>query len=976
MSLKTFIGATLLSVTTLSAFSQTKDIIVSGRLMEGDTNQPAVQANIQLLSLPDSTYVTGNASTTNGYFTLPAVAAGKYLLKATYIGYLPQTVPLTLTSANKTRNVGTLTFKVDAVMLKETVVTAEAAQVQVIADSVVYNASAYRTPEGAMLEELVRKIPGAEIDDNGNVKLNGQDITKLLVNGKEFFGGDIATGLKNLPVEMVEKLKTYSRKSDNARITGIDDGEEEQVLDLTVKKGMNQGWFGNADAAYGTEDRYAGRVMLNRFMDNTQITAIGSANNTGDQGFSGGGGGVRFRSNMGLSAPKMGGISFATENDKLQLGGSFRYNHNNTDMQSIGSTQNFEPNYSVFSNSNSAQLNKNSAINFNFRLEWKIDSLTTLLFRPSLSWRDTNNRSNSNNAMFDDDPLNLVDNPNDYLDLSGLSSDPLAAIRVNTQNRKNLSDSKSLSTNGSFQLNRRLNSRGRNISLELEYNYSDSKSNQYSEDATYYSQNDSIGINNTFVPTPTNNYGFQAELSYSEPIARATYLQFRYEFEYSRSESDRKTYDLDKVDPNWNINLPLPGNYLSERVDSLSQYSKYDNYDHQGSISLLFNQEKYRLSVGVDLRPQFTELHYQKSLGRNATGNEIMMDTIVNRQVFNFAPNIDFRYRFSNTTQLRFNYRGRPSLPSMENLLDVTDYSNPLNITRGNPGLKPSFSHTARLNYNTYNAEKQRSIFANANFQATQNSITNSRMSIGKGRYLIQPKNINGNWNVSGMFGFNTALKNKKFNIGSFTNASYRNNVAYLYDSTIGQDLKYSTTNMALSERINASYRNDWFEFGLNGSISYNWEKNKQQPDNAQEPYTFSIGANTQIMLPWNMTFTTNITDQVRRGYTDASMNRNEWIWNAQLSQSFLQGAATVTFEMYDILRQQSNISRMLEALSRSVTQYNAINSYMMVHFTYRLNIFGANQARERMMQGRGGFGGGMPPGGMRPGGMGGGRPF
>ena len=175
-------------------------------------------------------------------------------------------------------------------MLAEAVVTAEAPQVQVVEDTLVYTSSAYRTPEGAMLEELVKKLPGAEIDDEGNVKINGKDLSKIMVDGKEFFGGDVKTGLKNLPVDMIEKLKTYDKKSDLARITGIDDGEEETVLDLTVKKGMNQGWFGNADVAGGTEDRYMGRFMLNRFVDKTQVSVVGSANNVNDQGFSGGGG--------------------------------------------------------------------------------------------------------------------------------------------------------------------------------------------------------------------------------------------------------------------------------------------------------------------------------------------------------------------------------------------------------------------------------------------------------------------------------------------------------------------------------------------------------------------------------------------------------------------------------------------------------------------------------------------------------------
>lgn len=266
-------------------------------------------------------------------------------------------------------------------------------------------------------------------------------------------------------------------------------------------------------------------------------------------------------------------------------------------------------------------------------------------------------------------------------------------------------------------------------------------------------------------------------------------------------------------------------------------------------------------------------------------------------------------------------------------------------------------------------------MMAHVNFSTTQNSISNSTIYNEQtgGRTTI-PKNINGNWNAFGMFGFNTALKNKKFTINSFSNISYNNNVAFLYNNDTKVDDKNTTTGLTLSERLNGAYRNEWFEFGLNGSISYTAERSKLRPENNQEPYTFSYGALTNITMPWKMTLSINITNQSRRGYTDSSMNRNELIWNAQLSQSFLKGAATVSFEMYDILKQQSNISRSLTADARSVSSYNGVNSYCMLHFIYRLNIFGNKSARESM-QGRRGFGG-PGPGGHRGGFSGGHRPF
>ncbi len=967
---KIVIVMTLLLVTAFSAFSQTKNITVSGRVME-DTKEPAVQATIQLLSLPDSTQVAGVASSTSGYFTLPKVKAGKYVLKVSYIGFRNKYVPLLLSSSATTKNVGTLTLETDAVMLAEAVVTAEAPQVQAVEDTLVYNSSAYRTPEGAMLEELVKKLPGAEVDDDGNVTINGKDLSKILVDGKEFFGGDVKTGLKNLPVDMIEKLKTYEKKSDLARITGIDDGEEETVLDLTVKKGMNQGIFGNIDLSAGTEDRYSERAMVNYFRDNTQVSLIASANNVNDQGFSGGGGGPRWRRNNGLNAKKTIGLNFATETDKLEMGGSVRYNYSDGDIVSTGYEESFLTSGNSYSNSNNKERNKEKNFNADFRLEWKPDSMTNIIFRPNFSYSKSNDLTDSESGTFNDDPYTLVSNPNSWLNLDSLDTeDPLESIRVNAINSNSLGKDKSVSADATLQLNRKLNAKGRNITFRGKFSYSDNDSKSYTASTTNYFLLDSLLVRNQYITTPTKNYDYSAQLTYSEPIARATFLQFRYNFQYKYSESDKTTYGLEDFS-DWSVSGALPTGYQNYAVDSLGKYAEYRYYNHEASVSLRFIREKYQLSVGMSFQPQHTVLSYKK--------DDYDIDTT--RNVFNFAPNVDLRIRFSKVSQLRLTYRGRSSQPSMENLLPITDYSNPQNIRIGNPGLKPAFTHNMRFFYNTYNAERQQGIISHVNFSATQNSISNSReYNSTTGGWTTTPKNINGNWSAFGMFGFNTALKNKKYTINSFSRVNYQHNAAYQYqsgtdDDDTGSSVKNTTTNLTLSERLNGAYRNDWFEFGLNGSISYSIEKDKLSPDNNQEPYTFSYGANTQITLPWKMTLTTNIANQSRRGYTDSSMNRNELIWNAQLSQTFLRGNATLTFEMYDILKKQSNISRSLTASGRSVYEYNGVNSYCMVHFIYKLNIFGSKAAREKMMQNRrfggpGGFGGhpgGGPGGGRRP---------
>ena len=521
----------ILLIAVLSVFAQSKKVKVTGKVIDSDTQEAVMMANVRLLQLPDSTYITGAASNEKGMFTIPSVKTGKYAIKVSYVGYKDKVLALQLDGSSATHHVGSISLKMDSKLMKEVVVSAEAAQVQVVEDTLIFNSAAYRTPEGAMLEELVKKFPGAKVDDDGNITINGKQVKKIMVNGKEFFGGDVKTGMKNLPVEMVDKVKAYDKQSDMARITGIDDGEQETVLDLTVKKGMNQGVFGNFDVAAGTEDRYSTRGMVNYFRDKTQVSAIGGVNNVNNQGMSGGGGGPRFRGSNGQTTSKTLGASFATEMDKLQLGGSIRYNYMNRDAVSKGYTESFLANRSSYSNSNSANLNRSESLNAEFRLEWNPNELTNIIFRPNLTYSKSNSSSASQSGTFDDDPYKYTENPNDFLNVDSLmnmENDPLHDIRLNASNNASLGKGKTLSAGASLQINRRLNDRGRNITFLGRANYGDTDNDSYSESFTRYykeQRTDTIFRYNT---TPSTNYSYSGKLTYSEPIGAHTHLQFGY----------------------------------------------------------------------------------------------------------------------------------------------------------------------------------------------------------------------------------------------------------------------------------------------------------------------------------------------------------------------------------------------------------------------------------------------------------------
>ncbi|MCL1626634.1 TonB-dependent receptor [Bacteroides caecicola] len=954
--MKTWVlGILLMAISAISAFAQSGSgrATVTGTVLDGGDKSPVMQATVQILSLKDSTMVKGNVSDLDGNFAL-SVRPGKYLLKISYIGYTTFFRQIEMTRNKPRLNVGNIELQADAIMLGEAVVVAQAPEVTAAEDTLVYNSSAYRVPEGSALEELVKKLPGAEVDENGKITINGKEIKKIMIDGKEFFADDPNIAMKNLPVNIIDKVRAYDKQSDLARATGIDDGEEETVLDLSVKPGMNKGWFGNADLAAGTEDRYSGKIMLNRFWGDNQFTVIGSMNNVNDQGYPGGGGGFRWGGQNGLTAIKMGGFNFSTTSEKLETGGSVNFNYKDADIISKQASETFvSSDNSSFQNALIAQRNKNTALTADFRIEWRPDTMTMLLVRPRLSYGDTDNTESSNSGTFNAEPQNTTDELIAAIQEGNLTDLMAEENIVNTIIRNSLSKSSDFNVGGSVMFNRRLGKAGRNINFRGTYNYTNSSSEQFSTSETEYFQmtdEERLEILNRYISTPTLNNNFSARVSYSEPIFKGGFLQFSYNFQYRYSTTDNSTYTM----PNdWTIDNGYGGEYTGVLDKENSKSAHYTYYNHQAELALRWIREKMRLNVGVSFQPQKTELSYKKG----------DLDTVTVRNVFNFTPTLDFRYKFNKTSQLRINYRGRSSQPSMTDLLPVEDTTDPLNIRRGNPGLKPSFTNSFRAFYNTFNTETQRGMVTHVSFSNTMNSVSSRRVyNETTGGYITTPENINGNWNLFSMLGSNTALRNKKYTINTFTTASYNNIVSYISDNTeTTNDDRNKTRQLRLGERLRGTYRTDWWEVSLNGSLNYTHSRNNYQEQNNMDTYDFSYGASTNIRLPWNMSIATDLSQNSRRGYSDNSMNRDELIWNAQISQDFLKGnAATVSIQFYDILRNQSNVSRAITAAMRSDTEYNAIYSYCMVHFIYRLNLFGGKNGGPSMggPHGRGpGFG-------------------
>lgn len=973
-------------------------ITVSGKVMDGAMEgEPLPLASVVLLHSKDSTQAAGIQSGDDGSFKLPSVKSGSYILRITYVGYQTLFRDMTLEKNPKQVDIGTLVLKEDAKVMDAAEVTARAAQVEMKADTFIYNSSAYRLPEGSNLEELVRKLPGAEVEDDGTIKINGKTVKKIMVGGKEFFKDDTQMAMKNLPTKMVDKIKAYDRKSDYTRVTGIDDGEEETVLDLTVKKGMREGWVLNTDVGYGTEDRYTGKLNLSRFTDHFQMTVLGSINNVNDQGFPGGGR-RGWGGGGGIVTSKMAGANFAWDNNKpentagmLEIGGNVRYNHRRSSNLSLNNSEQFLDNTtSTFSNSRNWSLSSSENVNANFRLEWQIDSMTNVMFFPNFRHSSSHNNGLSHNVTFNEDPYAYMNDPlNQYnIEENHMIRDSIA---VNDNVRESKGSSQSNNVDARVQINRRLKKAGRNVNLDLGGSYSHSENESFSRSEINYYRRKDQNFTNQYNLSPSTNYDYRGRLSYSEPITKELNLQLSYQMQYRFSDNDRSMYSIDSLLTKFNGYYTqeqlylgyIPGLDTLEYIRNVenSQYATYKEYNQDASIMFRYMRgEAFRLNFGANLQPQTTHMDYTKN----------MLDTTAVRHIINWAPRIDFRWKISNTSQLRVRYNARMGQPSMTDLLEVTDTSNPLNISTGNAGLRSSWNNRFNVFYNNYIVDKQMGWMVNANYNQDNNSISTATIyNTETGARYTRPMNINGNWNTNGNLMFNTALGPKKyFNIHTFTGINYSNNVGYQSSNSDGQSWgdifnpdgsvnmdkifknttleKATTKTTSINENLRFNFRNDLLEVGVNGGFNYMHARNDIQENANLDTWTFNYGGNFQINMPWHMQLSTDISQQSRRGYDDASMNTDELIWNAQLSQSFLKNKSlTLSVQWYDILRQRSNISRNISATMRSDSWNRAIHSYVMFHVIYQFNLLGDKNART------GGFGPGGPEG-RGPGGRGG----
>ncbi|HBK32153.1 MAG TPA: TonB-dependent receptor [Porphyromonadaceae bacterium] len=877
---------------------------ITGTVIDAQNREALPGVTIRLLQKSDSTLITGTLSQENGSFSMYA-PKGAYFTRISYIGYADVIQQVNISSESPFAELDTIALHEQDILLNEMVFTAVAPEIILKGDTLEYDAGRHKLSESAMVEDLLKKLSGVEVGADGKIKVNGKEIKEILLEGKEFFSSDPKVASKNLPAKMIDKVQVVDKKSESEKTTGFDDGEEQMVINLTVKPSMKRGAFGNLNAGYGSKNRYETSAMVNSMIGEDQMTFIGGLNNTNNgglmggygntmsMGFIGGGGGMYSGASGGVGRSGNAGSNFnKTFSDKFDLGGSVNYDASNSEELSKTHTQNLLSSGNTNEDKNDRSFEQSHHINFDLQLEWRPDTLTSINFRPNLSL--SQNRGTRSGTFV-----------------------TASAERNDTINQGN-SDYSSEGNNNNFGANlnisRRFRKPGRNIHFSVNISENETRNKAENRSDTHYNGTKPSDRIDQRITNNNNSSSFGTFLSYMEPLGKAYFLQLTYQYRQNGSESDRDTRTADS---------------LGQYTVFDKQYSKrYVNNNNNQDLSLTFRarKEKYTYSAGLSLYPSTSK---RKTFIGDSLANDI------EQPATNFSPNAQFFYNWSRQKSIRFNYRGNTQQPSVDQLSSVVDISDPLNITYGNPHLRPSFRHRMDVQYQHAEHEKNRFYMLYGNFNLTQNAIVSSRYTDpATGRNENTYKNVNGNWNVDLSFITNQPFINKKFSFNSSTYGGYNETAGF---SNNEQNI---SRQINLSENLSFNYRSEKVSVTLNGNISYNDVKNSIGGQNDRQYVNYGGSTNALLELPYDIKLQTDIRYSSNSGYSDG-FKQNELWWDAAIEKQILRKKnGTIRFKIYDILQQRSNIQRMVSSNYITDTTTNTLTGYFMFHFIYRFNFF------------------------------------
>ena len=809
-------------------------------------------------------------------------------------------------------------------VLRPAMVTEKAPPMTVVADTVVINPAAFIVEDDADLAALLEKIPGIEVDDRGNVSLNGKPVTQLLVNGKKFFGGDVKTGLKNIPARMLEQIRAYERPSDFSRITGIEDGEDEPVLDVRVKPAFMTGWNNELRAAYGTQNRYRGHFDANRVTKESHTAIIANATDINNVSANVSGRNQSGSGSWGDGHRGDAGASYAVKNSRHTINTSVHYDGSARWTDGLIRSENASAtsNYTV-DTKNNAKLFANNA-NAKFDGEWHPSKENTFFVKAALFYTGRNGLT-----------LNQADTRTTKLTNS-------------TYNRSQSLNDRVESTAQFIYTHRFASKRGRTLSCQAYLRTLDTWDGLAYDLNTHYwlkkskvdKTQDSIKVTKTDLDTRLALRETYGQVSWNEPVAKKMFIQATYRAAYKHYRSTRLLYDLEPVYPDWQLpdadarwwpsNL-LPAGYRDCLYAPGCAEGTYQYFGQSLTLNYRYVGKKLNLTAGVVVNRQQTWLKWPELDGTQRDTSLV---------VWNAAPNLTLRYKHTKSTYLQLTYRSWTGQPPVDRLLPVANTTNPLYIRKGNPGLKPSFTHAANFTFNTSNLKKHFSVVLNAEARFIQNAVgSSSDYDPETGVRTVTPVNIDGNWSAKGSVVVNYTFPHTMLSLSSNTSAEYQNSPTYLYNSKTKSDDLNNIGRMMLRERASLSWRSKWVEATLNLRGEYTMERSSLRPELNQDPFTLSAGISVIGRLPWKMSLSAEFTDWIQRGYLYPEYNRDYYILSARITQRFLKGKLSLSLIGNDLLGQTVNLTRSFSSERRAVSEYNGINRYVILQLLWRFKV-------------------------------------
>ena len=892
--------------------------IVKGFLKDSVSATPLADATVSVIRAKDSSLISFTLTSKNGDFEIKNLAPGEYLLSSSYQSLQTKKTRFVITAQNPVADLGVIKLERFYKQMDEVTIVDDA-PVKVKGDTLAFNANAFKTKPNATAEDLLKKLPGVTVDKDGTVKAQGEQVQKVYVDGKEFFGNDPKLATKNLSADMIDQVEVFDDMSEQAKFNKIDDGSRNKAINLKLKKDKKKGVFGKAYAGYGTEDRYDAGLTANFFKGAMQTSVIAKANNTNNISYgvtdmlgmfgNGGGstaGGVRMingaganfgglnlgSTGNGLTSSSQAGFNYRdTWSKALDFTGSYFYNHTQTKNYQTSLRQTFGTDTTFINDQKRNSLGSNDNNRVNMNLTWGVDSMNSVIYYPNISFQNSKSNSDDTTAY--------------YYSSNG------AKAELN-QSRQFIDNSgNGVNWTNNFIWRKKFRRPGRTLSTTFTNTVNDTKRE------TFNVFNAVHGSRNTFTNTDGNTTNYSTGLSYTEPLSRNKLVELNYNYSRNNNESDKEAFAYNTT----------TGKYDVEDITQTNHFQNF-NESHRAGANYRFAEKKYNYQLGFSV--QQTTLQ----------SNNLSKNSLLTQKFTNFFPTASFNYQFQRSRSLRFNYRGSTRQPSISQLQDVLDISNTPYLYKGNPALKQEFSNNIVLSYNFFDIVKFRNLFAFVTFNNTYNRIANSvTVNNSNGSQLTMPVNLNGYYSVTG--NFNIGLPIKMMKGGNFNTTT---RISLNRDPSLYNNIKNFTKNLNIGEDLRLNYNfKEKLDMGITASINYNSVKytNKSTLNQNQSYFTHNYNADISYSLPKNFILSTDFDYTFNTGRT-SGYNKNFALWNGSFArQIFKNKRGEIKASVFDILNQNVSVSRNIGAGYIEDVQNLTLQRYFMLTFTYNINRMG-----------------------------------